>query len=338
MKRLVIISGGGALGAFGAGTLAALNHDYTTVAGISTGALMSPLVALNRWDLLKEAYTSVTDKDVFDTKWWKPKPFKKNGKLNKKAVIFSLLAGTETLATSHSMRKLIDKFLTEEDFKRIKAFEKELIVAAQNINESPSRIHYFSSKNTGFENYKDWMWCSANAPFFTSLVRKEWTDVDGKKYIGEWTDGGLSELLILQENLFKFADEVDIIVHRVKPTPVKQRGFVKDIVHNLERTVDAMRYDIEFEDGILYDKLQQISNEKQIKINVYWLPFKLTDNSLQFSKKEMLKWWEMGFATAFDENRIDRIVPVVMDNTYKQTSNEEKHVNSIINPNYGSTS
>jgi NTE family protein len=297
------------LGAFGAGTLSALDHDYTTVAGISTGALMAPLVALNKWNLLKTAYTSVTDKDIFDKKWYKPNPFKKNGKLNTKALIYALIMGTETVATSKAMRKLIDKFLSVDDFKRLKRLDKELIVGAQNINESPSRIHYFSSKTEKFEDYKDWMWCSANAPFFTSLVRKEWTDISGLKHIGEWTDGGLSELLILQDKIFNDVEEVDIIIHRVKPTCIKQRGFVKDIVHNLERTVEAMRHDIEFESDDLYDKLQLIADQKRIKINIYWLPFKLTSNSLRFDKKEMLKWWEMGFATAFDEDRIDRIVP-----------------------------
>jgi NTE family protein len=338
MKKAVIISGGGALGACGAGTLAALDHNYKIVAGISTGALMSPFVSLNEWDILKEAYTSVTDKDIFDTTWYKPSPFTKDGKLNKLALVYALIIGSKTVATSKSMRKLIDKFLTEKDFKRINDSGKELIVAAQNLNELPSRLHYFSSANFKLEDFKDWMWCSANAPFFTSLVQKEWIDVDGKRYIGEWTDGGLSELLILQDNLLNFVDEVDIIIHRVKPQSIKQRGFIKDLVHNIERSVDAMRFDIEFEDGELCNKLQKISNEKQIKINVYWLPFKLTNNSLQFDKKEMLKWWEIGFATAFDEERIDRIIPVGMNNNYKQTNNEEKHVNSIIDISNSSTS
>jgi NTE family protein len=338
MKRTVIISGGGALGACGAGTLAALDHDYDRIAGISTGALMSPLIALNEWSTLKEAYTSVTDKDIFDIAWYKPNPFTKKGKLNKLALLYTLILGTKTFATSKSMRKLIDKFLIDKDFKKINDCGKELIVAAQNLNELPSRLHYFSSKNCQLEEFKDWMWCSANAPFFTSLVKKEWIDIDGKKYVGEWTDGGISELLILQDNLFNFVDEVDIIIHRVKPKNVKERGFIKDLVHNIQRSIDAMRFDIEFEDGELCKKLQKISNEKQVKINVYWLPFKLTNNSMQFDKKEMLKWWEIGFATAFDEERIDRLIPVNMNNNYKQINNEEKHVNSIIELSNSSTS
>ncbi len=51
--RAAVISGGGSMGAYGAGTLAALNKDYDLVCGVSTGALMSPLVALKKWDILK---------------------------------------------------------------------------------------------------------------------------------------------------------------------------------------------------------------------------------------------------------------------------------------------
>ena len=67
-KKGLAVSGGGAHGAFGAGTLAGLNKDYDIAAGISTGALMTPLVLLKDFDRLKEAYTSVTDKDIFDLK------------------------------------------------------------------------------------------------------------------------------------------------------------------------------------------------------------------------------------------------------------------------------
>lgn len=337
MKRALIISGGGALGACGAGTLAALDRNYSLVAGISTGALMAPLVSLNEWTKLKEAYTSVKNKDIFDIKWYKPNPFTNKGKVNKLAVLLALLCGAKTISTSKSLRKLIDKFLTEKDYKNIYYSNKEIIVGALNLNELPSRTHYFSSRQIDIEDFKDWMWCSANAPFFTSLIRKEWTDCHGVRRMGEWTDGGVTELLIMQDKMFNFVDEVDIIIHRVKPTPKLERDFIKDLVHNIERTVDAMRFDIEYEDGLLLNRLQKISNEKQIKINVYWLPFKLTDNSLQFNMKQMLKWWEIGYATAFDEDRIDRITPVVMNNNYKQTSNEEKHVNSIINISNGTT-
>src|SRR5690242_16435662 len=115
MKRALIISGGGAFGAYGAGTLAAINKDYDIVAGISTGALMSPLVALKKWNVLKTAYTSVNNDKIFDKKWYRPHVFNKKGKLNVLSIFYVLIMrmfgrknSLNSLATTKNMRKLIE--------------------------------------------------------------------------------------------------------------------------------------------------------------------------------------------------------------------------------------
>ena len=202
VKKCLIISGGGAFGAFGVGTLAALDKEYDLVAGISTGALMSVLVSLRKWDVLKEAYTSVTNETIFDKKWYRPHVFNKKGGLNVMSVLYVLINrmfgrknNINTLATTQNMKKLIDKFMSEDDYRLIKNLNKEVAVATVNINENPARVHYFSSNDQSFEDFKDWMWASANAPFVTTLLEKKWFDEqDQKWYMGEWTDGGLSEL------------------------------------------------------------------------------------------------------------------------------------------------
>jgi len=69
----LVLSSGGADGAFGAGLLVGLSAsgkrpDFTVVTGVSTGALMAPfLFAGSRYDeALKKAYTTVTAADVFE--------------------------------------------------------------------------------------------------------------------------------------------------------------------------------------------------------------------------------------------------------------------------------
>jgi hypothetical protein len=303
-KRGAIISGGGAFGAYGAGTLAALNHDYDLIIGISTGALMSSFVALKEWDLLKEAYTSVTNKDIFDSKWYRPMPFNNDGKLNKLSVLYALITGANTLGTSNAMRKLIDKFLSEEHYNKIREKNISVIVGCQNINEKPSKVHHFDIRNCSFEDFKDWIWASANAPFVTSLIEKEWTDKDGNKILGEWTDGGLTELLSLSSydlDILLECKEIDVIIHREIPKYIAQRSATKDFLHNIERSVDAMRYDIELSE--LMKNIQSLQS-KGVTVNVYWLGRKLAENSLVFDKKIMTQWWEEGFSTAFDDNRV----------------------------------
>lgn len=312
-KRGLIISGGGAFGAYGVGTLAALDQEYDVVAGISTGALMSGLVALRKWDVLKEAYTSVTNESIFDKKWYRPSVFNKEGKLNVLSVLYVLINrlfgrrnSINTLATTKKMRKLIDKFITEEDYKVIKNLNKEVVVAAVNINENPANVHYFSSDNEEFEDFKDWTWASANAPFVTTLLEKKWFDEDDQKwYTGEWTDGGLIELAPFDYVLQKGIKEVDIIMHRAKPVQIKEQKLSEDFLENVERSIAAMRYDIEFENGKLSEKLERFAKDNDVKIRVFWLPRRLASNSLVFDKEQMLKWYDEGFATANDSTRID---------------------------------
>jgi hypothetical protein len=69
----LILSSGGADGAFGAGllnglTAAGKRPDYAVVTGVSTGALMAPFAfAGSRYDAaLRKAYTEVTAADVFE--------------------------------------------------------------------------------------------------------------------------------------------------------------------------------------------------------------------------------------------------------------------------------
>ena len=65
-----------------------------------------------------------------------------------------------------------------------------------------------------------------------------------------------------------------------------------------------MRFDIEFSDGKFDKKFKDLA-EKGIKLRVFWLGRKLGNNSLMFDKKTMLQWYEEGFATAHDQERID---------------------------------
>lgn len=302
-KSGVVISGGGALGAFGAGTLAGLNNDYDMVVGISTGALMSSFVALKEWDKLKEAYTSVTQKDIIDRKWYKPAPFTKQGKINILAVMYALICGKPTLATSNSLKKLIDKFLSEEEFARLRELNKEVSVGCQNLKETPSKVHYFNSMNCEFEDFKDWVWISANAPFVLSMVHKEWTDDKGLTHMGHWTDGGLTELTPIRELYKAGCKKIDVIIHRPVPTEDLETSSVKDLIHNINKSIEAMRFDIEFENLL---ESARVYSKRNAEVTFYFLPRELTNNSLLFDKKQMTEWWEEGYATAYDESRIIR--------------------------------
>lgn len=307
-KNALIISGGGAWGAYGGGTLARLDKDYETVVGISTGALLAPFSALKRWDLLKEAYTSINQSNIFDKFWYKPYPINKKGKIRKLPIILSLIFGDKTIATSENLRKLIDEYFTQDIYDQLIQENKDVIVGVQNYAQDPSILHNFNINEEKFEDFKDWMWASANAPFFTSLMNKSWKDNYGNFHVGQWTDGGLTEFVSfgpIISSPHKY-DEVDIIIHRNKK-PIKYEGHgVDSFIQNITRGIEAMRYDIEFEN--FYRKIDHITR-RGTTVKLYWLPRKLSPNSLMFNQKLMNEWWEEGYETAQDPDRIDIFKP-----------------------------
>lgn len=310
IKRGLVISAGGSWGAYGGGTIAALNRDYDVIAGISTGALMSPLVAINKFDVLERAYTSVKGSDIFDYKWYKPKPITSKGKLNILAVIYALITGNESIATAYNLRKLIDKFILKEDYNLIREQGKSVIVGSQNLRENPSKIHYFDIQECSFEDFKDWMWASAVAPFYTNLVNKKWTHENGNRYEGQWTDGGLSELIPLKEvlkNLEKFKGfkkEIDVIIHKSEPISKYNTSKIKNLLNNFNSVIGAMRHDIEFEN--LIEKVEYFSKKEDVTINLYYLPRELSKNAMVFNKNEMMSWWKEGFDNTINKTSMIR--------------------------------
>lgn len=102
---LLIISGGGDYGAFGAGLLngwtkSGSRPTFTTVTGISTGALIAPLAfAGPKYDAtLKKVYTTITTKDV----------------LSNKPVLWTLLTGGSALKGTKPLQDLIARHVDEK--------------------------------------------------------------------------------------------------------------------------------------------------------------------------------------------------------------------------------
>ena len=302
IKKACVISGGGSWGAYGGGTLARINGKYNTIVGVSTGSLLAPLAALREWELLKAGYTSVDNNDIFDSCWYKGKPLTKKGKLQKFAVIMTLILGQKSICTSNALRKTINKFFSKEHFEELHQQRKEILVGTQNFAQVPSKIHYFSSMDEEYEDFKDWVWCSANFPFFTSLVKKSWRDDVGNFHVGSWSDGGLTDLVGLDQLSMRAYKEIDIILHRTKKIEVFEGNKIHTLTDNVTTSINTMRYDIEFE--YFYEKIKRL-NKQGAKVTVYWLPRKLSANSMVFNKEEMNAWWDEGYNTAFDADRVE---------------------------------
>lgn len=306
IRKACVISGGGSWGAYGGGTLARIDGDYDTIVGVSTGSLLAPLVALKEWEMLKAAYTNVDNSNIFDSCWYKGNPFTKDGRLKKLPIIITLLLGDKSICTSNALRKTIDKFFPKHYFDELRNQRKDIQVGTQNLAQTPSKIHYFSSMDEEYEEFKDWMWCSANFPLYTSLVKKSWRGDDGNFHVGLWSDGGLTGLIGLNHLSMKGYKEIDVILHRSKIINSFEENNINNFMGNVTTGVNAIRYHIEFEQ--FYEKIRRL-NKQGSKVTVYWLPRKLSPNSMVFNRDEMTAWWKEGYETALNPERIEVFEP-----------------------------
>jgi NTE family protein len=305
-KTACLISGGGSWGAFGGGTLAKLNKEYNTVVGISAGSLLAPMTALKEWDILKRNYIEITNANVFDKYWYKPFPITKQGKLNKFAIIMTLLMDQKTIATSNALRKTINAFLPEGCFNELRRQGKEILVGTQNYAQIPSKVHYFSSLEQDYEEFKDWMWCSACSLFYMTLVKKSWRGPEGNFYIGNWCDGRIVDLIGIDQLMNRGFKEIDIILCRAKSQEKYEGNIIDNLMENIVTDINALRYGIESE--YFYERISRLTKQGT-KVTVYWLPRKLSKNSMVFNEKEMTAWWQEGYDSALNPNRIEVFEP-----------------------------
>ncbi|MCB0689980.1 MAG: patatin-like phospholipase family protein, partial [Saprospiraceae bacterium] len=137
--RALVISGGGAKGAYAGGVAEYLIRDrgihYDMFTGSSTGALLAPLLAAGEIDHARQVYTNVTQNDIFSAH-----PFivkKKNGvyssRINHLGIIKMFLKGRKTFGESFALRDLILKTFTIEHFNRIKEEGKKVAIAVSNF-------------------------------------------------------------------------------------------------------------------------------------------------------------------------------------------------------------
>lgn len=290
MKALVV-SGGGSKGAFAGGVAQYLikekNKKYDLLIGTSTGSLLVPFLAIEELDKLKEAYTNVSQKDIF-----KINPFKvksdNNGAtkigINYLNVFYNtIIRGKKAFGDASNLRQLINKFMSERDFEIIKNSGKEVIACVTNL--TLAQAEYKSTSDYGWLDYGDFMLASATVPPFMEPIMK-----NGYHY----ADGGIIEHAPIQEAINRGATEIDVIILR-KEVQELAPELIRNTFHYILRSVDIMMTEIGRDDVHIANLS---AKNKDIKLNFYYTPRKLTNNSLIFNKEVMTQWWDEGFESA----------------------------------------
>ncbi|WP_461532870.1 patatin-like phospholipase family protein [Sinomicrobium sp.] len=287
MKALVI-SGGGSKGAFAGGVAQYLlekeNKKYDMFLGTSTGSLLIPHLADNNVPKVYDIYTSVTQRKIFSNNPFVVK--KKDGReyvsINYFNVIWQLIKGKRTFGESKNLRKNIRRNFTKAEFERLRQ-DKEVIVTVSNL--SKNRVEYKSIKECSYEDFCDWIWISCNYIPFMSLAKKEGF---------EYADGGLGCVVPIREAIKRGATEVDAIILEAENMEYN-KVLGKNPFSLMVSLFGFLLDQVEFHD-IVEGKLSAIN--KNVKLNLYYTPTKLTENSLVFNKKLMATWWEQGYVYA----------------------------------------
>jgi predicted patatin/cPLA2 family phospholipase len=296
MKALVI-SGGGSKGAFAGGVAQYLmerkKREYDMFLGTSTGSLLVPHLAANDISKLYDIFTNVQQQDIFSVS-----PFVQRKKGDREYVsidfvnsLWQFIRLKRTFGESKALKRNIRRNFTLEEFQKIKTEKHDVVVTVSNL--SMNRVEYKSINDCSYEEFCNWIWISCNYIPFMSLAK-----VDGYEY----ADGGLGCVVPIREAILRGATEVDAIVLEAE-TLGKQKVLGKNPFSLMLSLFSHLLDQVERND-IVIGKLA--AKNKNVKLNLYYTPTTLTENSLIFSKRLMERWWEQGYDYAEQRHENER--------------------------------
>ena len=116
----------------------------------------------------------------------------------------------------------------------------------------------------------------------------------------EYADGGLGSVIPIREAILRGATEVDAIVLEAE-TMNRQKVLGKNPFSLMISLFGHLLNQVERND-IVIGKLA--AKNRGVKLNLYYTPTSLTENSLIFSKRLMEKWWQQGYDYAAHRHTI----------------------------------
>ena len=204
-KNILVLSGGGAFGAYPAGLLvgwseAGTRPEFDVVTGISTGALIAVFAfAGKEYDpFLKQNYTSTTNKDIYRMKYF----------------VRGLLS--ESLAESTPMRDRIREQASAELIAKVAAEHRKgrrLYIGTTDLDARRPVIWdmgHIAGEDTDAarELFRMVVLASASIPGFFPPVRIPVT-INGEKYVERHVDGGVTSSIFVRPPWLTPADRRD---------------------------------------------------------------------------------------------------------------------------------
>ncbi|MDO6759332.1 patatin-like phospholipase family protein [Tamlana sp. 2_MG-2023] len=303
MKALVI-SGGGSKGAYAGGVAEYLikeeKRNYDLYLGTSTGSMLIPHLAAGKIDEIHEVFTNVNQSNIFSVN-----PFVVRKKGDREFVsidfinsLWQFIKMKRTFGESKALRRYFRKHFTEAYYDQIRATKEDVVVTVSNL--SKNIVEYKSIKDFTYEEFCDWVWISCNYIPFMSLVKK-----DGFEY----ADGAFGCVVPIREAILRGATEIDAII--LESENMQYNKVLGKNPYSLMLNLFGHLLDQVERSDILIGKLA--ARNKDVKLNLYYTPSRLTENSLIFNKKLMTDWWDKGYNYAKEKCKEARSNELRMD-------------------------
>lgn len=262
--------------------------------GTSTGSLLVPHLAVNNIGKLYDIFTNVSQRDVFSIS-----PFvqhKKDGRefvsINYFNSLIQFIKRKRTFGESGALRKNIKRNFTEEEFESIKKLGIDVVVTVANLTKSS--VEYKSIFDFDHDEFCDWIWISCNYIPFMSLAVKNGC---------EYADGGLGCVIPIREAILRGATEIDAIIlesENMEGNKVLGKNPFSLMINLFSYLMNQVE-----KSDITIGQLAAVNHN--VKLNLYYTPTMLTENSLIFSKRLMTKWWDQGYSYAKLKHDDDKI-------------------------------
>lgn len=205
-RNVLVLSGGGANGAYTAGVLngwtaSGTRPQFDVVTGVSTGALIAPFAFLGSEydDTLRHSYTSAKESDIFKRRWlpellWADS-LADSAPLKRKIASEITPDVVAKVAEAHREGRRLYVGTTDIDTKRLIVWDMGAIASRDDINK--------------LGLFRDVLLASASVPGLLPPVDVE-VDIDGKRYTELHVDGGVAAALFLQPAMVGVTPEQDV--------------------------------------------------------------------------------------------------------------------------------
>ena len=235
----IVLSGGGAKGAFQVGVLDALIQDkkvnFNIAVGTSTGAIQAAAVAQDDIPRLIQFWTSIKKPDDI---------YRKRG-----GTLLSIITGQPSLYTTTPLKALLRQSIDEQ---KIKTSGKRLRIGIVNLTNGE-----FRTVGENASNLADWVYASCAMPFV--FPPQDSRDVLGNDE--QWVDGGVRDVTPLDAALNERPRAV-LVVRASAPAGPKVPKKYESLVSIGLRAVDILQNEVSINDLKNVNLINQLLNSR----------------------------------------------------------------------------